>query len=300
MSACDPYGLQIWRYLDGRLQGQDLSDFRAHVNHCAKCRVSLKEEQSLSQLLQRSRPLYSAPQALRARVEAAVELYVDPKPAGGSFVELVFRALRGEVATRRQYLTRLGIFAATIAIIAMFVAFVPTFQRNVRAANYVKTAIATHRSYVAGDLSLELHSDSPEQVTVWFNGRVPFPVQLPISQAIPNSGLTYRLTGGSVVKYRGRPAALVTYQKPDGQKLNEKISLLVASADSAVVAGGEEIRSGRLTFHYRKTDGLNVFTWTDHGLSYALVSSISGSARESCMVCHQSMADRDNFNPPLK
>jgi hypothetical protein len=93
-----------------------------------------------------------------------------------------------------------------------------------------------------------------------------------------------------VLSYQGSSAALVIYEK---QK--ERISLLVASSQSAVVAGGEEVRSGALTFHYRTDQGFKVVTWSDHGLSYALVSSVSGSARESCMVCHQSMADHQNF-----
>jgi hypothetical protein len=77
--------------------------------------------------------------------------------------------------------------------------------------------------------------------------------------------------------------------------------LLVASAGSAVVAGGDEVRSGKLTFHYRTDQGFNVVTWNNHDLSYALVSSVSGSARESCMVCHQSTADhQNNFNAAHK
>ena len=80
------------------------------------------------------------------------------------------------------------------------------------------------------------------------------------------------------------------------RKQNEKVSLIVASADSAVVAGGQEVRSGTLTFHYRTDEGFNVVTWTTHGQSYALVSSVSGPARESCMVCHQSMAEHHNLN----
>ena len=92
------------------------------------------------------------------------------------------------------------------------------------------------------------------------------------------------------MKYRGKPAALVTYQK-----LTERISLLVASTDSAVVAGGDEVRAGNLIFHYRTDQRFKVVTWSNHGLSYALVSAVSGSARESCMVCHQSMADYHNF-----
>jgi anti-sigma factor RsiW len=292
MSACDEYGILMPGYLDGQLQGQDLADFRAHLNHCANCRAGLEAERSLSQLLHGSRPLYSAPPALHTRVAAAVERYADPMPAGG-FLKRLLRPLAS--ADQGQYVTRLGMLGATLTIVALLVALVPNFERNVRAANYVETAVATHRSYVEGNLSPELRSNSPEQIAAWFNGKVPFPFQLPGSQVTPNSHLPYQLTGGSVVNYHGRPAALVTYQKP-----NEKVSLLIASADSAVVAGGEVVRSGRLTFHYRKTNGFNVATWTDHGLSYALVSSASSSVRESCMVCHQSMADQGNFNTPPK
>jgi hypothetical protein len=143
----------------------------------------------------------------------------------------------------------------------------------------------------AANLPLQLRSNSPEQVTAWFGGKVPFPFRLPKSQVTPDSLSAYNLTGASLVKYHGKPAALVTYQKQE-----DKISLLVASSHSAVVAGGEGIRSGNLTFHYRTDQGFKVVTWGTHGLSYALVSSIGGSARESCMVCHQSMADRLNFS----
>jgi anti-sigma factor RsiW len=292
MSACDEYGIQILRYLDNRLQGQDLADFREHLDYCRSCRASVEKERSLSQLLHRSRPLYSAPLALRARVASAVERDADPARASGGFHERVIKVLESGFANRARGVTRLRLLSATLVVMAILLAFVPHFVRNVRAANYVETAVATHRSYVDGNLPLELHSNSPEEVTTWFNGKLPFPFQLPRARVTPNSLPAYQLTGASLVKYREKSAALVTYQKQ-----NEKISLLVASADSAVVAGGEEVRSGKLIFHYHTDEGFNVVTWTDHGLSYALVSSVSGPARESCMVCHQSMADHhNNFN----
>lgn len=84
---------------------------------------------------------------------------------------------------------------------------------------------------------------------------------------------------------------MVTYE---GNR-NGKISLLVASTKHTVVAGGDVVDSAGLTFHYRSHAGFKVITWSNHGLSYALVSAISGSARESCLVCHQSMADKDSF-----
>ena len=70
-------------------------------------------------------------------------------------------------------------------------------------------------------------------------------------------------------------------------------SLLIASEKSVVVAGGEEVRSGNLTFHYQSEANFEVITWTNHGLAYALVSSLVGSPQHSCLVCHQNMADQN-------
>ena len=294
MSPCDEYSRRVLSFLENHLRGQELDDFRTHVEDCSNCRAKVEAERSLSQLLRRSRPLYSAPPALRARVAAAVEQHADADPAlaNGGFYEGLLRMLGSGWADPARRVARLRLLAVSLAVMAIFLAFAPSVVRQVRAANYVEAAVATHRSCLDGDLPLELHSNSPEQVTAWFSDKVPFPFRLPKAQVAPDSLPAYQLTGASLVKYRGKPAALVTYQK---QK--EKISLLVASADSAVVAGGEEVPSGKLTFHYRTDEGFNVVTWTNHGLSYALVSSVSGPARESCMVCHQSIADQHNFRP---
>jgi hypothetical protein len=96
----------------------------------------------------------------------------------------------------------------------------------------------------------------------------------------------YRLTGGRLVNYKNGYAALIAYQVK-----RQKISLLVSSSKSAVAAGGEEVLSGGITFHYRKQASFNVITWSNLGLTYALVSSLPGSGRQSCLVCHQNMAD---------
>jgi hypothetical protein len=116
------------------------------------------------------------------------------------------------------------------------------------------------------------------------------PVSVSIAAVQPRQHTYLSAHRRKLVSYRGSSAALVIYEK---QK--ERISLLVVSRQSAALAGGEEVRSGALTFHYRTDQGFKVVTWNNHGLSYALVSSVSRSARESCMVCHQSMADHQNF-----
>lgn len=290
MSPCDEYSAKVLSYLDNRFQGQELDDFRSHLDDCSSCRARVEAERSLSEILLRSRPLYSAPPELRARVAAAEEQHGAPAGAQAGLYQRVIGMLESGWADTARRVPRLRLVAASFAVAAMLLAFVPNFVRHVRAANYVETAVATHRSYLNGNLPLELHSNSPDQVAAWFSGKVPFAFRLPRAQATPDTQPIFELSGARLVEYRGKPAALVTYQKH-----NEKLSLLAVSADSAVVAGGVEIRSGKLTFHFRSDGGFNVVTWTNHGLSYALVSSVSGPARESCMVCHQSMADHHNF-----
>jgi hypothetical protein len=54
-----------------------------------------------------------------------------------------------------------------------------------------------------------------------------------------------------------------------------------------------------LTFHYNAIHGLKVITWSDRGLTYALVSDLEERGQQSCIVCHQGTKDQD-FIAPLK
>ena len=288
MTRCEEYRGKPLRYLDDDLLGQELADFLTHLEDCADCRASLEAERALSHHLHRSRPLYSAPAALRSRVSAIV-MHHSESPARMGFYQSTLQMLQTFVDPARRVLST-RVLALVVLLLGCLFAFVPNVVRLARAASYVETAVATHRSYLDGNRPLTLRTGSPELVTAWFSDKVPFQFRLPNAQSAPNAPLSCRLTGASLVNYRGNPAALVIYEK-EGQT----ISLLVASSKSAVVAGGDEVRFGTLTFHYRTDDGFKVITWSNHGLSYALVSSVSGSARESCLVCHQSMADHHNF-----
>lgn len=68
MKGCDACRATIYTYLDKELNGQDTNNFHAHLQGCQACRIELEAEARLSAMLYRSRPLYSAPGALRARV----------------------------------------------------------------------------------------------------------------------------------------------------------------------------------------------------------------------------------------
>jgi hypothetical protein len=289
MNNCDEYAINALRYLDNDLEGEELADFLSHLKSCFSCQDHLEAEKQLSARLHRTRPLYSAPATLRDRVVAAT--MQSRSPGAQHSTHRHASRLQGEdVSGALQRLANWRVLVPVAITIALCLAVIPNVERRVQAASYVETAVATHRSYVNGDLQQELKSGSPEEVTAWFAGRVAFEFRLPRPDSTPLSRPIYWLTGASLVNYKGSPAALVTYATQ-----NDKISLLVDSSSAAVVAGGDEIHFGKLTFHYYNDSGLRVITWANHGLSYALVSSVSGSARASCLVCHQNMADRSNF-----
>jgi anti-sigma factor RsiW len=290
MDSCSHHSVDILRYLDDELSGKELEAFLVHLSTCQKCRERTEGERALSSLLRESRPLYTAPLELRARLSAVL----DHPPVRsrtsqwlGRFLPTLRRSWQGLAQLSPGWTVALP--AMLVIIVGLI--FLPDAVQHVRAASYVSAAAAAHRNYLAGNLPPEIRSDSPEVVTAWFSGRLPFNFRLPSSQRDLSGRPMYHLTGASLVNYRGSHAALVTYKTPQ----KDPISLLVTSSKLAAVAGGDEVRSGALTFHYQTDQGFKVITWTNEGLAYALVSDVSSSPRGSCLVCHQSMADRDAF-----
>jgi mycothiol system anti-sigma-R factor len=289
MNTCQEHSHNVLLYLDNELRGQELENFCAHLADCVACREQLQEEQEFSNLLHRSRPLYTAPSELRTRVIAAQDISLSGQTPDRLRGRLS-RFFRQPLQNAKFAVYPWRALAAIALVLVLGMIFIPTIVSNARAATYIDTALTTHRSYLDGKLPLEIESNSPEAVTAWFAGKVPFDFRLPASQSFPNDQSVYRLVGAGLVNYKGSYAALVTYAMK-----NEHISLLIASNRSATASGGEEIRSGALTFHYHTKAGFNVITWSTHGLTYAQISSLHTSARQSCLVCHQNMADSKEF-----
>jgi hypothetical protein len=71
------------------------------------------------------------------------------------------------------------------------------------------------------------------------------------------------------------------------------ISLVVTSDKVAQPADGEQIVAKGITFHYNSINGLKVLTWSDRGLTYALVSDLEERGQQSCVVCRQGVKDKD-------
>lgn len=292
MNVCEEYAVDLLLYLDNELSGQKLEQLLAHLKFCAQCRDWIEEQRELSVILDQSRPLYSASPNLRTRVGAILahsDSGLQVVRPNESSLQRLGNALLGAAHVILQW----KILAPAIPLIALCLFLASSAVRQVRAAEYAETALSTHRSYLAGGLPLEFQSTSPQAVAEWVARRVPFAFRLPTSQTESLDAPSYRLVGARLIAYKGDLSALITYE---GKK-NDAISLLVVASKHAVAAGGVEVSSGDLVFHYRRDSGFQVITWSTHGLTYALVSTASGSAGSSCLVCHQNMRDRKAFLP---
>jgi len=155
-------------------------------------------------------------------------------------------------------------------------------------------AAETHLRHVRGQLPLEMASENPQDISTWFTGKVNFSVQIPNYQESSGQEKLYTLEGARLVFFKNEYAAYVAYQMS-----HRPISLVITSDSEAKPSGGEEIASRGLRFHYNAIDGLKVITWSDRGLTYALVSDLEERGQQSCIVCHQGTKDQD-FIEPLK
>ncbi len=73
MMDCGDNSAAIELYLDKELSGRELEEFLTHLEGCVDCQAELEEKKELAGLLHRTRPLYTASDALRATVMRRTE-----------------------------------------------------------------------------------------------------------------------------------------------------------------------------------------------------------------------------------
>jgi anti-sigma factor RsiW len=285
MDSCQAIREQMAFYLDGELYGGELAAFEEHLAGCAACHQRCAQERRWLSGVREARPLYPAPPALRERVERLLAAAPAPHLAPPALRERVRRSLRPRGGRRALVL------AVTTALLLLALAVYFPGRRGREfdpPSEFARMAVGTHLRHERGQLPFEISGDSPEQVSAWFAGKVPFSLKLPNYQESSGQEKLYRIEGGRLVAFRNDYAAYIGYQMR-----GRPITLVVTSQAVAQPAGGERITSRGLTFHYASIDGLKVITWADRGLTYALVSDLEERGQQSCIVCHEGTRDRD-------
>jgi anti-sigma factor RsiW len=263
-NVCDERRM-IPAYLDGQLVGEERAAFEAHCRRCEGCTRELGVQRILFEAIRRGFPRDGAPPELRARIEAILR-----RP-------------------RRRRRVWLALAAAAVAVAVAGVMVLARREEGRGPSRFGALAAETHLRYTRGQLPLEVDSGQPEAVTRWFEGRVPFHLTLPDYPVAAGERKPYRLMGGRLVGFRDDYAAFVAYRMEESGR---PISLLVTSSSAVLPSGGEVIPFGSLTFHQEAVSGLDVITWTDKGLTYALAADVTVGGRNSCLVCHGSPEER--------
>ena len=286
MSDCADIRNRLNLYLDNELQGDERVDFEYHLRDCAACRSSAQAEQRFLDSIRAAEPLYVASPQLRDRVSTALH---QPSEIPGK-------------ASRYKNSPKTTRAVATIAAAALLLLLLPILIWRARerdpqapgASSFALMAADTHLRHIRGQLPLEMVSTEPREVSQWFTNKVSFSVKIPNYQEAPGLEKLYTMEGARLVAYKNDYAAYVAYRMN-----NQPISLVITSDNLAQTFGGEEIKAKGLVFHYNAIEGLKVLTWSDRGLTYALVSDLEERGQKSCVVCHQDIKEQD-FIAPLK
>lgn len=182
---------------------------------------------------------------------------------------------------------------ALLVMVGVLVKRLPSPSTPLTGPKFAEFAVRTHRQHAQGSLALDVRSDSQQTVNEWFKRKSQFSLTLPTSPAVPGEERPYRLEGAGLVPLVSKTAAYIAYQMQTGP-----VSLIVTPDSVAVASGGVEVAFKKVSFHYRTVEGLKVVTWSQHGLTYALVSQEGNNTQRSCMVCHSAMRDRDLSHTP--
>jgi anti-sigma factor RsiW len=281
MNNCEDICRRLNLYLDNELQGDDRAAVELHLQSCQSCASVFERELSFINAIRECGPLHVASPELRARVQETL-----------NGAERESSPSRQSVSRPR---VRLGLaIAATLLMLILPIVVWRVMKRSAQQtpSSFALMAAENHLRRTRGQLPLEIESATPQRISEWFANKVNFRVQLPNYQESSGQEKLYTLEGARLVGYKDDYAAYVAYEMK-----SRPISLVITSDSLATPSGGEQIIARGLTFHYNAIHGLKVLTWSDRGLTYALVSDLEERGQQSCIVCHQGTKDQDLIEP---
>ena len=284
LKKCEDIRERLTLYLDNELQGAERATVEAHLGECESCAAILARELNFLNAIRECGPLHTASPALLEKVEAILnERQVSPGPPAAKPKPLASRWIVAIAA---------GLLVLLLPVLLWRLVKQPETPATRQPSNFALMAAETHLRHMRGQLPLEMESARPQDISSWFANKVDFSVKLPNYQESSGQEKLYTLEGARLVGYKEDYAAYVAY------KMNSRPISLVITSDAVVrPTGGEEIVARGLTFHYNAIHGLKVLTWSDRGLTYALVSDLEERGQQSCIVCHQGTKDRDLIEP---
>ena len=233
--TCDEAKILLHALIDGELDAGHAREVEDHIATCPACAAQLAAHREMSKALAGADLRYTAPPALRRRIEVALPGMQAPAPS------------------RRAVLRGFAMGSAVSAIAAT--GLVAIVLRGDDDARINSEIVSAHlRSLQAGHLTDVISTDQ-HTVKPWFNGK--------LDVAPPVVDLTaqdFTLVGGRLDYVDARAIGAIVYRR----RLHV-INLFVAQAASA------EPRAAKTeTFQ-----GFNIRSWSEGGLNFWAVSDLA-------------------------
>jgi anti-sigma factor RsiW len=283
---------QIELYLDNELEGQEQLEVQEHLQACVSCNQVYKEMKALLSQVSQAKPLYPVPKSLRKSIENLLNDVPESYQASPELHNKVIAILERKPTKSSIFPYKKVVAAIAATIIIFFTTAVYWLSNNVpvisNQSNFALMAVDSHLRHQRGQLPLEINSSSAEEISKWFANKLSFNLKLPNYQEVSGQEKLYQLEGARLVGFKDDYAAHVSYKMQ-----NRPITLVVTSSFVATPSGGEKIISKGLVFYYSVIKDLKVISWTDRGLTYALISDLAERGQQSCIVCHSGTEDKD-------
>jgi anti-sigma factor RsiW len=232
---CDEANGLLHALVDEELDAGHARQVEAHVEGCGRCAAELKALQDMRAMLRAAPLRYSAPPALRRRIDDAL-----PRP-------------RAAAPNRRSLLK--GFALGTALSAAAAAGLVMVVLRDEQDQAMLGDAISAHLRSLQADHLTDVQSTDQHTVKPWFNGR--------LEVAPPVVDLTaqgFTLIGGRLDYIDGRPVAAIVYKRRA-----HVINLFVMQQ-----AGAAAFAPKVVSVH-----GFNIRRWSDQGLELLAVSDIN-------------------------
>jgi anti-sigma factor RsiW len=239
---CDFWQDKVDAFVDDELSQAEVREFESHLRECRAC---------------------------AAETVARQRLKVETRAAGMRFepsAELQAKIAK-RVSRERKFAWAwwpVGVGLAAALVIAFFVGQAGNRERTQNAL--VAQLVDQHVATMASANPVDVVSSDSHNVKPWFNGKVPFSVDIPNLANTP-----YTLIGGKFVYFQQQPAAQLVF----GIR-KHKISVFMFRDQGDTVALGEQRAP-------EKRNGFQVQSWSEDGLRYVAVSDVNADdVRKLC------------------
>jgi anti-sigma factor RsiW len=246
-----PERLRTGAYLDGELEGVAATKAERHIETCADCQEASADAAQMSDAIRRTLSPHRAPEALRARIGAALDAESAPRVVAFKPRSFWYGALSGAGAM------------AAAACVALSLMLPPS------AETLAQSIADDHAAALMSGRLIQVASSSHHVVKPWFAGRVDVS---PPTPDFPNQDFV--LAGGRVDRVAGTRAAVVVYAHG-----RHAIDLFVWPDKGSVLPGNA-------TRH-----GYHAIFWKSGDLDFAAVSDTDRHELEKFVVLVRSTAE---------